>query len=417
LPFDPAHTNRVKGFSHGFINVQASPLKNTTPTSAKRRPWYKVWRDIHLYLGLTIGAVFVLAGLTGSLLVFYVELDEVLNPELHVTEQQTQQPLQSYEAIYQALKQAHSERSGAWRLEIPRNSQAMLMARYYKAKEKEHVHFAPLMAWVNPYTGEVVSSRFWGDYVMTWIYDLHYELLLDKTGKIIMGIIGIFLLVSVVIGVYLWWPKSGKFKSALTFKAKASKERFHYDLHNVSGIYSLVFLGLLLISGAILELPDYFNPLLNKLSPLHKGDDFQSTVPHTGQTRITVDEAVKLAAQNYPNAKLRWIETPSNAEDSYNFRFYQKGEPSQRFPKSIVWVDQYNGKVLAKRDPAEQSSGDVFLSWMHPLHSGEIAGMTGRVIVVISGFIPAILFYTGFVRWRQKCKAKQRKQLANTITK
>ncbi len=397
----------VKGFYHRFLNVQVSSSNKSTPTLAKRRHWYKVWRDIHLYLGLTIGAVFVLAGLTGSLLVFYVELDEVLNPELHITEQQTKQPLQSYEAIYQALKQAHPERSGAWRLEIPRNSQAMLMARYYKVKEKEHVHFAPLMAWVNPYTAEVVSSRFWGDYVMTWIYDLHYELLLDKTGKIIMGIIGIFLLVSVVIGVYLWWPKSGKFKTALTFKANASKERFHYDLHNVSGIYGLIFLGLLLISGAILELPDYFNPLLNKLSPLYKGDDFQSVATYVDQTRVTVDEAVNHAAKNYPNAQLRWIETPSNSQDSYNFRFYQEGEPSQRFPKSIVCIDQYDGKMLAVRDPSEQSSGDVFLSWMHPLHSGEIAGLTGRIIVVLCGFIPGILYYTGFIRWQQKREAKR----------
>ncbi len=388
--------------------MQGLTAKKTKPASKQTWRWYKLWLNIHLYSGLSIGLIFVLSGITGSLLVFYVELDEILNTNLQITEQQAKQDPKSYEDIFQALQKAHPNRTGAWRIEMPRHNQSMLMARYYKAKEKEHVHFAPLMAWVNPYTAEVVSSRFWGDYVMTWIYDLHYELLLDKTGKIIMGVIGIFLLMTVIIGVYLWWPKTGKFKMALTFKSNPSKARFHYDLHNVSGIYGLALLVLLLVSGAILELPDYFNPLLNKLSPLHKGDDFQSSVTQ-GQTRITVDAAVNQARKNYPNAQLRWIETPSNAQDSYNIKFYQDGEPSRRFPKSIVWVDQYDGKALAVRDPNEQSSGDVFLSWMHPLHSGEIAGLTGRIIVVICGFIPVILYYTGFIRWQQKRKAQQRK--------
>ncbi len=390
--------------------MQELAAKKTKPASSSRRRWYKVWLNIHLYSGLSIGLIFVLAGLTGSLLVFYVELDEILNPKLQIPEQQMRQQPQSLETLYQALKQAHPERTGAWRFEMPRHKQAMMMARYYKAKEKEHVHFAPLMAWVNPYTAEVVSNRFWGDYAMTWIYDLHYELLLDKTGKIIMGIIGIFLLVTVMFGVYLWWPKAGKFKTALTFKANSSKERFHYDLHKISGIYGLMLLILLLVSGVVLELPDYFNPLLNRLSPLHTPEKIISAPAH-GQPRLSVDLAVNQAVKHYPNAQLRWIETPSNDNDAFNVRLYQEGEPSIRFPKTIVWIDQYNGQVLSVRDPKNQSSGDVFLNWMHPLHSGEIAGLPGRIIVVICGFVPVILFYTGFVRWLQKRKAKQLKKL------
>jgi uncharacterized iron-regulated membrane protein len=382
-------------------------VRKNKPASPNRRRWYQLWLNIHLYLGLNAGLIFVLAGLTGSLLVFYVELDELINPQLKISQTQAQQAPQAYEAIYQALQQAHSGRNGAWRLEIPRHDRAMMMARYYKAKEKGHLHFAPLIAWVNPYTAEVVSSRFWGDYLMTWIYDLHYELLLDKTGKIIMGIIGVLLLISTLIGVYLWRPKTGKFKAALSFKANASRERFHYDLHKVSGMYSLIVLLILIVSGVILELPDYINPIINKLSPLHKADKV-SSMPLGDNSRIPVDDAVSVAHKLYPNAQLRWIETPSNPKDAYFIRFYQDGEPSIRFPKTTVWIDQYSGKPIWVNDPVYQSAGDTFLNWMHPLHSGEIAGMAGRVIVLLSGLVPAILFCTGFVRWRQKRGAKIR---------
>ncbi len=378
-----------------------------TPSS---RRWYKFWLNIHLYLGLSVGLGFVLSGLTGSLLVFYVELDEILNPKLQITATQSQQPKQSLATIYQSLKAYHPDRTGAWRLEMPRHSQAMMMARYYKAKEKAHLHFAPLIAWANPYTAEVVSSRFWGDFVMTWIYDLHFQLLLDKTGMIVMGIFGIMMLVSVSIGLYLWWPKPGKFNSALTFKKKSSYERFIYDLHKTNGVYSFIIVLLLLVSGVVLELPDYVNPVIDKFSPLYKTPDIHSIKPE-GRTRISLDEAAAVASKRYPMAKLRWLETPADEQGSYIVRIYQEGEPSERFPKTLLWIDQYTGEILAVREPSLEKSGDTFLNWMHPLHSGEIAGLTGRIIVFICGFVPLILYTTGYIRWRQKQKAKTMKKL------
>lgn len=374
----------------------------------KLRP---LWLKFHLYLGLSAGLIFVLAGLTGSLLVFYVEIDELLNPQLQISAAQAQQPSQPYENLLQALHKTHPERTGAWRMEMPRHSQAMVMARYYKPKETAHLHFAPYIAWLNPYTAEVVSSRFWGQSLMTWLYDLHYELLLDKTGKILMGIIGGLLLIVSLTGLYLWWPASfNKVKTALTFKRRSSSERFIFDLHKINGFYSWIILLILLISGILLELPDTFNPMINQLSPLYKMPE-PTSVSQTGQQRMTVDRIVNLARQRYPQAQLRWIETPKSPEGTYRIMFYQDGEPSRRFPKTMIWLDQYSGKILAIHDPLLQnSSGDTFITWLHPLHSGEIAGLTGRWLIFLSGFIPAILYVTGFMRWQQKRNAKLRKR-------
>ncbi|MBK8379027.1 MAG: PepSY domain-containing protein [Nitrospira sp.] len=40
-----------------------------------------MWLNLHLYIGLLGGALFVLTSLTGSLLVFYKTIDEWMNPE------------------------------------------------------------------------------------------------------------------------------------------------------------------------------------------------------------------------------------------------------------------------------------------------------------------------------------------------
>lgn len=373
------------------------PVKTT-----RGRKFWLVW---HLYLGLSLGLVFAVAGLTGSLLVFYIELDEMLNRELVITEEQAGRSPLAYETLLQAIKANHPQRNGAWRLELPRHAKAMLMARYYQPEETKDKHFAPLIVWVNPYTAEVVSSRFWGEFLMTWVYDLHYALLLDKTGKKIMCIAGLLLVIGLMTGVYLWWPLTGKFKSALSFKAKASRQRFIYDLHKINGIYGFLVLLLLLVSGAVLEVPEWFNPVINRWSPLYQpAANLSSPVP--GGRRISLDRAAQAALYQFPQAKLRWLETPKNANASYRIMLYQTGEPSERFPKTMVWVDQFSGETLSIRDPKAQGWGDAFLNLLHPLHNGEIFGLAGRIIIFASGFMPLVLYVTGFMRWRQKRKAK-----------
>ncbi len=372
---------------------------------SRHNQWRKRWLSLHLYFGLSLGLVFVLAGLTGSLLVFYVELDEMINPQLQVSAALAEQEPESYEAVFQAIRQAHPQRSGAWRLEMPRHKQAMLMARYYKPVEKVGLSFAPLIVWVNPYNAEVVSSRFWGDFVMTWLFDLHYALLLDSAGKIVMGIVGFLLLIPLLGVIYLWWPTSGKLRQALSIKRGASKPRFIFDLHKTNGIYSFVILLLLLLSGIILELPAVFKPAINYLSPLYQMEAKQINY-QSGYSRITLDQAVAVATNRYPDALLRWIETPDSQAGSYRIVLYQQGEASARFPKTTVWVDQYSGAVLSTRDPETEQAGDTFMSWLHPLHNGEIAGMPGRWLIFVSGFIPAILYVTGMMRWLQKRRAQ-----------
>ena len=72
-----------------------------------------------------------------------------------------------------------------------------------------------------------------------------------------------------------------------------------------------------------------------------------------------------------------------------------------RFPKTHLYLDQYTGKELAVYDP-RVDWGDTILDWLVPLHDGKAFGMTGRVIVMLEGLIPLLLFVTGFLRWNQK---------------
>ncbi|MFM8341196.1 MAG: PepSY-associated TM helix domain-containing protein, partial [Methylomonas sp.] len=260
----------------------------------------------------------------------------------------------------------------------------------------------------NPYTAEIINKRFWGQYLITWIYDLHYTLLLDTTGKVIMAILGLLLTVSLLSGVYLWWPPLHKLKAALTIKRGSSEQRFNYDLHKVAGIYPLLMMLMLALTGIALEVPHYVNPAIDYFLPIDKPPPKPQSTPNSTLLAITADQAVATAQQLFPQTRLCWIETPDGPTGTFRINLRQDFEPSQRFPKTNVWLDQYSGNVLLINNPKQQSSGTALLSWLHPLHNGEIFGLTGQVLVLVTGFACPVLFVTGVIRWLQKRRAKQK---------
>lgn len=375
-------------------------------TASKKTTARQFWLAVHLYLGLALGLLMSVIGITGSLLVFYIQLDQWLNPELIISE--STEPRQSYQALWKSLQASEPNRLHGWRLEIPDDKTSPITARYYKPEETEHHGFAPMMVAINPYTAEIINKRFWGQYLITWIYDLHYTLLLDTNGKLIMAIIGLLLTVSLLSGVYLWWPPLHKLKAALTIKRASSSQRFNYDLHKVAGIYTLLIMLMLALTGIALEVPNYINPAIHYFLPIDIQPPKLQSTPNSTLLTISADQAVATAQQLFPQTRLCWIETPDGPTGTYRINLRQDFEPSQRFPKTNIWIDQYSGKILLINDPKQQSSGTTLLSWLHPLHNGEVFGLTGQILVLVTGFACPLLFFTGVIRWLQKRRAKQK---------
>ena len=353
-----------------------------------------------------VGALFALLCVTGSVLAFYQELDALLNPGL--VPAQAQGPRASYAQVFAALRAAEPARDGPWRLEVPEDPSRAYNARYYDPVETRGQGFAPLMLTVDPWRPEVLSQRFWGDYAITWIYDLHYTLLLGPTGTWLVGGIGVLFLASLVAGVRLWWPTPGHWRAALVVKARASNARQVYDLHRALGAWSALVLLVLALTGVVLALPEVVNPLVAGVSTVRDMPSPRSAPALPGAHDIGPDRAVQAALAVFPAAEVRWIESPTGADGTWRIRMRQPGEPGRRFPKTHVWVDRYSGAVLAVHDPRTGSAGEVLLEWMHPLHSGEAFAVPGRGVAAIAGIVGLVLFVTGLLRLRQRTRSRHR---------
>ena len=363
-----------------------------------------VWLRLHRWLGLGLGAVFVLFGLTGSLLVFYVGIDEVIEPALAAAVPAPQ--VRSWQSVLDALQQAHPQRNRGWRIELLPEGRGLVTARYLKPAETADAFYKPLLVTVNPATGQVLANRFWGDFAATWVYDLHYMLLAGETGHTVVGVLGLLMLISIVGGLVLWWPRRGHWRDALRLKLAGSRQRRHYDLHKLAGVGGGVVLLVLAATGAALALPDWVEPPLARIStPLPMPSPKATLQP--GQPLLTLDQALERARAHWPDSVPRWVDTPPAGSAIVRVRLWLPGGPSERFPRSYLWIHAQTGQVLAARDARQQSAGDAVLAWLHPLHNGEAFGMAGRVLAFVAGLLPLLLIVTGVQRWADRRRARQ----------
>ena len=365
----------------------------------------RLWLDVHLYVGLVLGGLFALLGLTGSVLVFYLGVDEALNPALQVSRPVIEAP--SPDAVLSRVQALYPEHDGPWRIEMPLAANDALRVRYYNPPETAGRGFAPLMLSLDPDSLQVTSGRLWGDYAVTWLYDLHYTLLLGSAGKTAVGIAGLLLLLSLLSGLYLWWPSRARLGAALKPVLRRGAVRKTYDLHVLPGVYGFVVLAVLALTGSVLALPDEARSVVESFSPLRPSFRAPAGLLEEGATPIPLAEAVRIAQARFPGAELRWIETPGRAGKPISVRFHQAAEPGRRFPRSQVWVHPASGDILAVRDPLENSGGDTFMDWMHPLHNGEVFGLAGRLLACLGGLLPTLAFATGWLRWRHKGRARK----------
>ena len=386
--------------------VHLAPSAGMPPSP--RRSWKKNWLRLHLYVGLIGGGLFVLTSLTGSLLVFYKTIDEWLNPEQVIRTVGPDRPLSDIAA---GARTVHPDWSPPDTLIFPLHERDTFHAWF-----KDPAAAPPEVRWhvvaVDPSTARPLSDREWGSFFVSFIYELHQELLLGKPGEIFVGILALFLLLSIGSGLYLWWPSPGKLRRALTFQTDGSLIRKHYDLHKLTGLVGALLLTLLALTGFYLEFPDAVASVVQWFSPVREAgpEDQPRSEWQAGVPTILPEQAIAIARATFPDARPMWMGLPQHERDSYSVGLRQPEEIRQAGGQTEVWIDQYSGAVLRAQDWREFTGGETFLAWLFPLHNGEAFGLTGRWLILVAGLTPLLLYVTALWMWWLKRDAHRRRR-------
>ncbi|AOS97081.1 PepSY-associated TM helix [Microbulbifer aggregans] len=360
---------------------------------------------LHKYAGLTLGLLLSLIGLTGSLLVFDHALDEKLAPET-VTFAPSNNPA-SYSEVLAAAQAAVPGNPQPVRLMTPRQPGSPHVIRFPSPEGAP----GPIEVSVSPTDAEVLAVRGWGKYTMSWIYRLHYTLLAGSTGKTIVGLMGLLLLVFCVTGVVLWWPRKGRWRRALVIRRDRNRFRLFFDLHKVLGIYFLPLLLLIAFSGVTMVFPKEADAVVGSLLPMEARPTLPRSRTDQG-TPLDPETIVALGHEAFPGGELKRIYLPRDAGDTYGLSFRAAGEPWQNYGASFVRLDQYSGEILLKQDVTSIPLGNQVVRWQFPLHNGDALGLFGRWLILLTGLVPSLLFGTGIYLWWKKHKLKRARHQA-----
>lgn len=375
----------------------------------------QLWRKAHLWLSLATGVWIAVLGLSGSVLVYYESLDRQLNPSLFECGQT--QVNASLEQAYASVRAIHPTTRvfSIYRGDALNEAWRAYVQHPQNAEESLEILFCPG-------TGEQLGSRGWASgelsrsTVFSWAYALHYSLLLrgefwGNTGQYVVGGMGVALVLSLLSGLILWWPRGGKWRQALWLKPGARGIRRYFDWHRVSGYLSIVPLLLIALSGVQMAFGQWINPLVNKIAPLHNYALEDPVLSPSDRPRMTLDQLYQTAQAVFPQAQLNGVRF-GDEFSGMSMIFLQPDELRAELGTSRVVLDPWSGEILQVRNPLAGSAGDDLLEWMFPLHNGEAFGHFGRFIALVAGFIPFVLFVTGLSIWARR----RRKHKASAAT-
>jgi uncharacterized iron-regulated membrane protein len=394
------------------------------------------WTLIHRYAGLLMAGFLFVSGVTGAVISWDHELDDLLNP--HLMETHTSGAAQPSLALAKQIESAYPQARVSF---LPLHAQPGkslafgIDARVDPATGKLHeLGFNQLF--VDPVNGAQLGKREWGavwpitkETFVSFLYRFHYTLHIpemwgiDRWGIWLMGVIAMIWVVDSFIGFYLtlpvrrrsaepagktWWQR---WQPAWKVRWKGGSSKLNFDLHRAFSLWTWALLFILAFTAFSLNLyGEVFYPVLKKVSQVTPSP-FDTRAPvdrHTPiEPRLTYADIIVRAGAEAAGRK--WAEPAGSVFYSkeygiYGVSFFKPGDDhgAGGVGPASLYYDGVDGRLLGDRQPWKGTAADIFVQAQFPLHSGRILGLPGRILISFMGIVVAMLSVTGVIVWWRK---------------
>jgi uncharacterized iron-regulated membrane protein len=337
----------------------------------------KLVLNLHLYTALIMGVFIVILGVTGSIMAFEDQIDHVTHPHLFFVTPQAR-PLALAELATAATRRFPGEEALFFGMSASPN------LSYYVAFDSGNVY-------VDPYTGEVLGVRN-GPTWLSYVHQFHLRLSAGDVGKKFVAWVGVVTLFLLLSGLYLWWP----LKRA-TIKWDAAPKRLWFDVHSAVGIFSLVFLLLLTVTGIVIGFESVSTPfffIITHSEPLRTS---VRATARPGVVRLTPDQAVDAARAAVPGATPIAVNVPGpTGVYRVALRYPEDLTPGGR---SRVFVDPYGGAILQAESSRRTAAGTRMVNANRAIHTGDIYGLPSKAVMSIASLMAALQVFSGVMLW------------------
>jgi uncharacterized iron-regulated membrane protein len=423
----------------------APPL---TSSPAKARPGLAlrpVLGFFHRWIGLFIAGFLFISGVTGAVISWDHELDDLLNPQL--MQARTKGPALPALDLAQRIE-ARDPRVQVTYVPLAAEPGATL-AFGVSAKRDPKVGrlFEPgyNQVFIDPATGAEQGRRNWGaawpittETFVSFLYVLHYSLHIpqmwgiDRWGVWLLGGVAVLWTLDCFVGFYLTLPTRAapkqaaarqkaargfwsRWKPAWQIKTTASAYRINFDIHRAFGLWLWGVLFTVAFTAFSLNLySEVFYPLMSRVSQVTPGPfDLRKPAPLDAPIPAVRTYGQVLQAATAEARRRGWRAPAGGMFYSpeygvYGVAFHEPGgdHGAAGVGPPYLYYDGRTGQLAGVRQPWVGTAADIFVQAQFPLHSGRILGLPGRILISATGLVVAALSVTGVVIWLRKRQAR-----------
>jgi uncharacterized iron-regulated membrane protein len=385
----------------------------------------------HRYVGLLTAAFLFLAGVTGSLIAFYVQIDAALNPELFRA-----RPSRAGAAMLDPF-----ELRDRLQQQLPKDQPVNGVLLHLQPGESVNYWIDGRETFVDPYTGKILGTRTWGDLseglanLMPFLYRLHFSLALDDVGMFIFGIIALLWTLDCFVGAYLTFPLPSQRAGGSTPAAwlrrwlpawliKTNKLfALVFTWHRASGLWVWFMFLIFAWSAVALNLGEQvYDPIMRtffgedeqarawdhlpELDPPRRAPKIALRAAHAVARRLIAEQAGERGFDILGERSLDY--QPEHGV--YVYTIESTLDISERLAETSLAFDGDDGRVRAFSAPTGAHTGSTISSWLVALHFGavRVGGLAYRSFVCVMGIVVALLSVTGVWIWWKKRKPRAR---------
>jgi uncharacterized iron-regulated membrane protein len=386
---------------------------------------YLIWQ--HRWTGLLMTGVLIVVGLTGSLLAFRLQIDRLLNPELHVANPPKRAPLdlatlaERAEAAYPLL------RAGYFSIEED-HAVMMIGPKIDPATGKPYnLGFDELI--LDPWTGNVLGRGMeyewtgpgaWRRKFLPFVYSLHTSLAMSGgIGWRIVSVVALAWTLDCFAGFYLTLPRGTnrfwqRWIPAWKIKFSANATRINFDMHRAGGLWLWPLLFVFGWSSVMLELRQVYEPVMKTLFDYVSDEDFiaKNSVPkRLDNPQITwrqAEEAGERAMTEQAALHHFTVERPYGMAYISDYGAYTYCVRSSLDFRGHGWdtsvlIDGNTGQFRSVDLPRGQHLGNTISTLLWGIHYGDLRNfLPFRLLVFVFGFFLSALSITGVVIWWKK---------------
>ena len=405
---------------------------------------------VHRYAGLTMAAFLLITGLTGAIISWDHELDDVLNP--HLMEAHSQGPRANPLALVRQVEARDPRIQVTYFVLNPAAGESLQLGISPRVDPATNKLYEPGYneMFLDPVTGEELGRREWGgvwpitrENLVSFLYKLHYSLHIpemwgtDRVGLWILGVIAIIWTLDSFVGFYLTLPakrraRAGsaeaavedepvvaaksrtwmqRWKPAWLVRWSGGGTKLNFDLHRAFSLWTWGLLFILGFTAFSLNLySEVFYPVMSRVSKVTPSP-FDLRAPTALNEPITANAGYgEILERAAAEGKSRgWAEpvgsvfyTPNYGV--YGVRFFKPGDDhgAAGVGPPLLYFDSEDGRLIGDRLPWTGTAADLFVQAQFPLHSGRILGLPGRILISVMGLVVAMLSVTGVIIWAKK---------------